>query len=154
MSANTRKNGTRRGKSRQQTVASLMSEPAQGELDMVKEDIAEVLRAQRLYAASIIAGSPMYQRSELIPEAITLLAAPRIDDYRENIDQFLERVNAAGINVRTPDGKGSPHDISDQVTNLVYAWARAGYTLGLAVGMQLGPHAFDGFKANGKGGAR
>jgi hypothetical protein len=34
-------------------------------------------------------------------------------------------------------------DLGDAALSLGYAWGTAGYLIGLAVGMQLGPHVFD-----------
>jgi hypothetical protein len=59
-----------------------------------------------------------------------------------------DRLEAAGIDATMPnptrDDPESCSPLEDAMLSRAIEWGHAGYWLGLAVGMQLGPHAFDG----------
>jgi hypothetical protein len=63
------------------------------------------------------------------------------------MDAIIDALHKAGAAIT--DGGDHPNDLSDQYFDYAMAWGEAGYLLGLAVGMQLGPHAFAS-KAGGR----
>jgi hypothetical protein len=90
--------------------------------------VAEMLRLREQYAAAIIAAGVLADH-EVWLAVVETLAAP-------DAEPSLGTVRAS---VR-PDA----HDIDGLLTNIGVAWGEAGFKLGLAVGMQLGPDALTG----------
>jgi hypothetical protein len=121
----------------------------------MSQNVTDVLEVRRAFASAIIAGSPFYGPNDLVGAAMTVIVerasagyirGPKAD--RDTIEAFLSHAEAAGLDLRvSAPSTDSPEDtvhVADLVDDYSYAWGRAGYLLGLAVGMQLGPHAFDG----------
>jgi hypothetical protein len=90
--------------------------------------VGEVLRLRQQYAAAIIAAGVLSD-NEIWLAVVETLAVPRAEDSLETVRTSV-----------TAD----VHDIDGVLTNIGVAWGEAGFRLGLAVGMQLGPDALTG----------
>jgi hypothetical protein len=117
-------------------------------LAAVRPEIERIRTLQRLYAGPIIAAGLFNRSGDLWSGILAALAKRDGRDYKMALDAFFERLRSAAVDVTVPHRIGSSVDESDLVTDvcLSYAacWGDSGFALGLAVGMQLGPHGFEG----------
>ena len=67
--------------------------------------------------------------------------------YSDAMHALADRLAAAGVDAQVPDPwADDPNhmgDVDDGMLSRAIEWGAAGYLLGVAVGMQLGPKAFD-----------
>ena len=116
-----------------------------------KRRLGDLQRIRDTWVAHIIAKGVLTQGDT---EVIALIAET-VFDAKPLEDQFRalrERLDRAGVDQSmniTPDYR--TNDIGAAALAYATEFGEAGYVLGLAVGMQLGPHAFG---AGTKGGAR
>lgn len=127
-------------------------------LDSNRKDVGrvatwlETLRLiQETIAPHVIAHSVM-EGDDHVEAVVTLMGKSHL---LENIQAEDARLSALGHEtcIATPTA-GDPaytEHLDDAALTLGVAWGSAGYLVGLAVGMQLGSHAFDRIP---KGGAR
>jgi hypothetical protein len=90
--------------------------------------VRELLHLRDRYAAAIIAAGVLADH-EIWLAVVETLAAPGAEASLETVRTSV-----------TAD----VHDIDGVLTNIGVAWGEAGFRLGLAVGMQLGPDALTG----------
>ena len=107
------------------------------------------LRALRkAYAKPIIAAGIFPISRDLWSGIVNVLAKEEAQHDKKALDRFFERLRAAGVDLDIPHTMPGHPDLVDIASDVVisYAshWGDAGFMLGLAVGMQLGPHAFEG----------
>jgi hypothetical protein len=109
----------------------------------------ERLRAiQREYAAAIIAAG-IFSNLEHWPGVVAPIAEEEAGDASQALEAFFGRLER-----EAPDSTTIPFPLDDDPTHtepasdvvdiLATRWGAAGFLVGLAVGQQLGPHAFDG----------
>lgn len=103
--------------SKQQTVPALAVRD-EADYQTALAQVRVVRDLQHRYAAAII-GAGLFSNSELWSGILAVLAEREV-------------------------ARQKPESADDGPLTKAIAWGDAGFLLGLAVGMQLGPHAFDG----------
>ncbi len=123
--------------------------------DELLEKIAQVRAIQRQYAAAVIGAGVFHTDTEPVEHwsgVLGSLAEPAARQALNALNALFKRLEAAqpgSTSLSYPSD--DPIDrcaASDVVFAHAVAWGDAGFELGLAVGMQLGPHAFDGLEAD------
>lgn len=111
--------------------------------------MAEVRHIRQRFAADIIAKG-IFTSDDLQTEVISTIADADADIAAalKSLSSFFERPGVdRQISCPLEDDAKHTDWASDVATGLTYKWGEAGFLVGLAVGMQLGPHAFDGVEA-------
>ena len=109
--------------------------------------LKEIERLRRRHAAAIIAcgltddGGPHWE------DVLYSLAEDRTAKDRAELRavlEQLERIAPDSTRLGTVrEGRSQPESADECIAGLLSAWADIGFYLGVAVGQQLGPHAFD-----------
>jgi hypothetical protein len=124
--------------------------PPSSEDDTYSEQIAKVEAIRRQHAARIIAAG-LFSDEELWTDLASGLATPEAAASYAALDAILGQTQ-----IPDPDRPGHMAFAIDVLTSHYTPYLDAGFLVGLAVGMQLGPAAFEGLTAGRtvKGGAR
>jgi hypothetical protein len=125
----------------------------------VRDRMRQVLHIQRAHAADLIASGIFSGRDEWggVIEDVAKPEAAATDAALVALFERLEAIEPGSTQLPNPQNPNDGFDMAaiDVVTMHFTAYMDAGFYVGLAVGMQLGPHAFDGIEAKGwNGGAR
>ena len=103
-----------------------------------KAHVREVLAIRERFATAIIASGIFNTTDELWTEVVGRTAEAEALPIHKALEP-LERMRVAN-----PFKKGETTSAGDVFGDLMSVYGDAGFLVGLAVGMQLGPHAFDG----------
>ncbi len=108
-------------------------------------DVRRVRSFQRAYAGPIIADGLFNSSGGLWWGILASLAKEDAREDKAALDALFERLRSTGIETRIHrrhPRAGDESDVAIDVCNsYASAWGDVGFMLGLAVGMQLGPHA-------------
>lgn len=121
----------------------------QDDINGPMEGVKRVRQLRAEVAAGIIAAG-IFGGEEVQDEIIGELMErdPEFRRRRQALKEILTRAKDAGVEIRIADkGTDEPSEgawAEDVAFDLMLEWGQTGFLLGLAVGMQLGPHAFDG----------
>jgi hypothetical protein len=101
------------------------------------------------YVATIIAAG-VFSQNETWSGVLDALARVTTADSEKALNGLFDRLETASpestriaIRYEPTDPADQTESAEDVLTTHESAWGEAGFLLGLAVGMQLGPHAFD-----------
>lgn len=111
-----------------------------------EECIQELQAIRRKYAAAIIAAGIFNSSGELWTEVIGTIAARRAEPFSATLDELFqacERSFPGSTQLINPTTKKKDAAV-DLLCELYTPYMDAGFLVGLAVGMQLGPNALDG----------
>ncbi len=119
------------------------------ELERPRAEVQTVLSLRAKYASLLIAGG-IFGDTTVVSEVIADVVKRMTDHDRrhEALNAIFTRAKDAGVEIRVPAKDCddiNEGDWGDEVMyHLMLQWGDAGFMLGLAVGMQLGPDAFTG----------
>jgi hypothetical protein len=115
--------------------------------DALKQ-IRDIQTIRQQHAAALVAVG-IFSDNEEWTEVAGGLAAPKAKRTAAALEAWL-----GNEYVPNPDGSKQTIAKSDLLCQLYSHYLDAGFLVGVAVGMQLGPHAFDGIGEKTKGGKR
>lgn len=120
--------------------------PARDEKAAVTKRIREVLAIQQLFARPIIAAGIFNDNGDLWTDVISSVAKPKAAAIEAALIALFDRMESQAPGSSWMTDPTDKRDVAaiDVVCDLYTRYADAGFLVGLAVGMQLGPHAFDG----------
>lgn len=89
----------------------------------------------------IVADGPFAPENELVDDAMLILAEKRfrMGEYRQRVTAFAKKLEALNVDVQLPaviEGLTTEH-LTDIAFNYAFAYAQAGYLLGVAVGCEM-----------------
>jgi hypothetical protein len=110
----------------------------------VNAHVREVRAIQQQFASAIIAAGVFNPHGELWTEVIGSVAASKAAPIEAALIAFFDRLESRAPGSTRLIDPTDKHDapVSDVLCSLSTAHADAGFLVGLAVGIQLGPHAF------------
>jgi hypothetical protein len=125
-----------------------LAERNEEDFQVALTQVRAVRELQHRYAAAII-GAGLFSNGELWTGIMAALAERDAAQSATALNDLFERLEratpgATWIAAPTPDDSRHTESAEDVLVTHATAWGDAGFLLGLAVGMQLGPHAFDG----------
>ena len=104
----------------------------------------EQVQAIRTILAPLVIANDLRGGDDWCEHVVRLLGDERLTHQIQELRHRLgERRTDDTNTVPAHDKPKDLDDLSSVALSLALAWGRAGYLIGLAVGMQLGPHAFD-----------
>jgi hypothetical protein len=115
----------------------------------VLKKMRDVLRIQRRHAGHLIA-SGVFNDCDDWTDVVDDVAAQRAEPVRAVFEELCNRLEAAAPDSTKVPNVNSPGETEWAYDLMIYygtVYMDAGFSVGLAVGMQLGPHAFDGVDA-------
>jgi hypothetical protein len=113
------------------------------DLDKMATFVQRVRHIREAFVAQIIAAG-IVEGDDFVEAVVQVTGHEAF--YHEHISALAKRVEEAGIDGRIPSPILDDVDswFDDAMLSRAIEWGYAGYLLGLAVGMQLGPDAFNG----------
>jgi hypothetical protein len=120
----------------------------QQEHDTYLSRLARVQAIRRQHAAAIIAAGVFSDTTEHWTAVMSALAEEATGETRKVLDAFVQKIEAMSPEaVQVPWPEDYDPTATTSVDNVILhhatLYADAGFLVGLAVGMQLGPQAFD-----------
>jgi hypothetical protein len=119
-----------------------LSERSAEDIASVRTQLAQIEAIRKNWAPAIVASGLF---SDLQTNALNALATsdPRDQEMDKHLDAFFRQPGVdAPIPNPLPDDPTYTSYASDVAASRAFLWGDAGFLLGVAVGMQLGPHAF------------
>ena len=109
----------------------------------VSKQLLAISEIRRRFAAIIIADG-LFDTEGYSHIAEQVASETGGAEYREQLNRLFRRLDKAMPGCLESPGGPDDECAQDIVTSLEIVSLNAGYLVGIAVGMQLGPHAFDG----------
>ena len=136
-----------RSRSRSAKLPALL-ESDQEHLATALPDVRRLRTLQKAYAQPIIADGIFNSSGGVWWGILAVLAKADGREDKAALDAFFERLQSVGIDTKIPSRRtrdsGEADFAIDVCNSYASAWGDAGFMLGLAVGMQLGPNALKG----------
>lgn len=136
-----------RSRSHSSKLPALLESDQEHLVDALPE-VRRLRTLQKAYAQPIIADGIFNSSGGVWWGILAVLAKEAAQDDKAALDSFFGRLQSVGIDTkiapRTRRGKSETDFAIDVCNSYASSWGDAGFMLGLAVGMQLGPDALKG----------
>jgi len=132
--------------SRQLSQLALVDSTLDADLQHTTKRIELVRTIQRKWAPAIIAAGVLNDDDPWTDSLARFAAAdPRVASVERSLDEYFKGADTDPLIADPlPDDASHESHVSDVAASRAFGWGDAGFLLGLAVGMLLGPHAFEG----------